>query len=57
MAKKQEPRTDAGANKKTKDTIPVELPDGNTAELYSTARLRKKLRRKRRKPMPPAEGA
>jgi hypothetical protein len=56
MAKKKETRTDAGAKKEESNTIPVTLPDDSTAHLYSTARLRKKLRRKRRNTTPPAEG-
>jgi hypothetical protein len=56
MAKVKQTRKDAGAKKK-KPKIPVQLPNGSTADLHSTARLRKKLRKKRRKTMRPGEGA
>lgn len=44
-------RMDAGAKKsqsKKLPTIPIVLPNDSTAELFSTKRLRKKLRRKRK---------
>ncbi len=57
MSKRKTTRTDAGAANKQKSTIPVTLPDGSNAELFSTARLRKKRRKKRRPATPPAEDA
>lgn len=56
MSKDKHTRTDAGAKREKSKTVPVTLPDDSTAHLHSTARLRKKLRKKR-KTTPPAEGA
>ncbi len=50
-------RTDAGAKKTEEPKVTVHLPNDTDAVLHSTARARKKLLRKRRRPTPPAEGA
>ena len=50
-------RKDAGANTTEGPKVTVHLPNDTDAVLHSTARARKKLRRKRRRPTPPAEGA
>lgn len=50
-------RMDAGAKNGKSKTISVILPNDKTASLHGTARLRKKLHKKRRKAKRPAADA
>lgn len=61
MISESKKRKDAGAKdqkvKTVQPDVPLQLPDGTTANVYSSTKLRKKLRklRKKKRPTPPVE--